>query len=227
MRLLLIEDDVPNAAIIRRCLEEEGYSVDIARDGVSGLKMALTDAYAVIVLDLMLPGLDGWSVCEKLRRQRIGTPVLMLTARGDVRDRVRGLDTGADDYLAKPFDFSELLARLRALRRRDKIHKGRHICIAHLEIDTAARRVTCAGREVALAAQEYALLELLARNEGRALSRDVIMSSVWKNEDSYSNSVDVHIGILRKKIDTPNQAPLIHTVRRVGYMIKRPEAEGD
>ncbi|MCW3098745.1 MAG: two component transcriptional regulator, winged helix family [Chthonomonadaceae bacterium] len=227
MRLLLIEDDVPNATIIRRCLEEEGYVVEIAREGISGLKMACTDSYGVIVLDLMLPGLDGWRVCEALRQQRISTPVLILTARGEVQDRVRGLNMGADDYLPKPFDFSELLARIRALYRRDKVHKGRHICIAHLEIDTATRRVSYAGRDLSLAAQEYALLELLARNEGRALSREVIMSSVWKNEDSYSNSVDVHIGILRRKLHALHEAPLIHTVRRVGYMIKRPEAEGD
>ncbi len=223
MRLLLVEDDVPNAAIIRRCLEEENYTVDVAHDGRLGLRQALTEAYSVIVLDLMLPGMDGWKVCEELRQQRVSTPILILTARGEVRDRVRGLDAGADDYLPKPFHFSEFLARLRALQRRDKLHKGRHIRIAHLEIDTALRRVTCHGQEVALAAQEYALLELLARNEGRALSREAIMNSVWRNEDSYSNSVDVHIGILRKKIDCDSEVKLIHTVRRIGYMIRRPE----
>jgi DNA-binding response OmpR family regulator len=227
MRLLLVEDDAPNAAIIRRCLEEESYTVDVAYDGRTGLRLALTETYAVIVLDLMLPGMDGWRVCEELRQQRVNTPILILTARGEVRDRVRGLDAGADDYLPKPFDFAELLARLRALHRRDKLHKGRHIRIGHLEIDTALRRVLRHGQEVTLAAQEYDLLELLARNEGRALSRDAIMSCVWKNEDSYSNSVDVHIGILRKKIDGADDVKLIHTVRRVGYMIRRPEtAEG-
>lgn len=225
MRLLLVEDDVPNAAIIKRCLEEEHYSVDIARDGVSGLRMALASEYAVILLDLMLPGMDGWKICEALRAERIATPLLILTARGAVEDRVRGLEIGADDYLPKPFDFAELLARIRALQRRDKVHKGRILRIAHLEIDTGPRRVACAGQEVFLAPQEYALLEALARNEGRTLSRDVILNTVWKNEDSYSNSVDVHINILRKKIDAGQPVKLIHTVRRVGYMLKRPNEE--
>jgi DNA-binding response OmpR family regulator len=225
MRLLLVEDDLPNASILKRCLEEERYVVDVARDGAQGLRMALSDRYAVIVLDLMLPGLDGWSVCERLRQNRIHTPVLILTARGTVQDRVRGLDIGADDYLPKPFDLSELLARIRALRRRDKIHKGRLIQIARLEIDTDLRRVHCAGQEVVLTPQEYALLELLARNEGRILDRDRIVQHVWRNEDSFSNVVDVHIGRLRKKLDTAYQDKLIHTVRGLGYMIKRPETE--
>ncbi len=225
MRLLLVEDDLPNASIIKRCLEEERYVVDVARDGTQGLKMALTGCYGVIVLDLMLPGLDGWAICERLRQNRNSTPVLILTARDAVQDRVRGLDLGADDYLAKPFDLKELLARIRALQRRDKIHKGRTIRIAHLEIDTGLRRVLCAGREVSLATQEYALLELLARNEGRILDRDTIVQHVWRNEDSFSNVVDVHIGRLRKKIDAQSPAKLIHTVRGLGYMLKRPETE--
>lgn len=223
MRLLLIEDDAPNAAIIKRCLEEEGYTVDVAREGISGLRMALTGNYVVIILDLMLPGMDGWKLCEELRARRIATPLLILTARGDVQDRVRGLELGADDYLPKPFDFTELLARIRALHRRDKVGKGRVLRIAYLEIDTGTRRVTCAGREVFLAPQEYALLEALARNEGRILSREVIFNTVWKNEDSYSNSVDVHIGFLRKKIEAGQTVKLIHTIRRVGYMLKRPD----
>jgi DNA-binding response OmpR family regulator len=223
MKLLLIEDDIPNAAIIKRCLEEESYRVDVARDGLSGLRLAQESSYGVIILDLMLPGLDGWSVCEQLRQERILTPVLILTARGAIPDRVRGLEIGADDYLPKPFDFTELLARIRALERRDKVHKGRHIKIAHLEIDTGERRVTCDGSEVQLARQEYDLLEALALNEGRVLTRDAILSRIWRNEDSYSNSVDVHIGILRKKIDANRPVKLIQTVRGIGYVIRRPE----
>lgn len=225
MRLLLIEDEAPNAAIIKRGLEEEGYRVEVARDGSAGLKMALTDDYAAIILDLMLPGLDGWQVCERLRARRNATPLLILTARGAVEDRVRGLELGADDYLPKPFDFSELLARVRALVRRDKIHKGRNLCVDRLEIDTALRRVTCDGQEVRLTPQEYALLEALARYEGRTLTREFILNQIWNSEDSFSNSVDVHIGQLRKKVDAGYSTKLIHTVHRLGYMLKRAEEE--
>lgn len=225
MRLLLIEDEAPNAAIIQRGLEEEGFRVETARDGRTGLKLALSHDYAAIILDLMLPGMDGREVCESLRARRNPVPILMLTARGAVEDRVRGLEAGADDYLPKPFDFSELLARVRALVRRDKLHKGRVLHIDRLEIDTGTRRVTCDGQEVRLTPQEYALLEALARHEGRTLTRDYILTHVWNNEDSYSNSVDVHIGILRKKIDAGHAVKLIHTVHRLGYRMERPDAE--
>jgi two-component system copper resistance phosphate regulon response regulator CusR len=225
MRLLLIEDEAPIAAIIQRGLEEEGFQVEMARDGRAGLNLALRYDYAAIILDLMLPGMDGREVCETLRAKRNATPLLMLTARGAIEDRVRGLEAGADDYLPKPFDFSELLARVRALVRRDKLHKGRVLCIDRLEIDTGTRRVTCGGQEVRLTPQEYALLEALARQEGRTLTRDYILSHVWNNEDSYSNSVDVHIGILRKKIDAGYAVKLIHTVHRLGYRLERPETE--
>jgi DNA-binding response OmpR family regulator len=223
MRLLLIEDDEFIASSLKRGLEKERYLVDMADNGAKGLDLALANAYAVIVLDIMLPGLDGWKLCEALRTERVLTPILMLTARDSIRDRVRGLELGADDYLSKPFDFAELLARIRALQRRDKVHKRRHLQIGHLEIDTAARRVLCAGREVALAPQEYLLLEALALNEGRVLSRDLIQTAVWGNDDSYSNIVDVHIGILRKKIDAGQSVKLIHTVNKLGYLLKRPD----
>jgi DNA-binding response OmpR family regulator len=225
MRLLLIEDEAPNAAIIKRCLEEEGFDVDTAREGNQGLRMATTTDYAAIILDLMLPGMDGWEICRSLRGRRNTTPILVLTARGEVEDRVRGLELGADDYLPKPFDFTELIARIRALIRRDKVHKGRVIIIDRLEIDTGARRILCDGQEVSLAPQEYSLLEALALSEGRVLNRDYILSRVWSNEESYSNSVDVHIGMLRKKIDAPYSTKLIHTVHRLGYMLKSPDSE--
>jgi two-component system copper resistance phosphate regulon response regulator CusR len=227
MRVLIIEDDAANAAIIKRYLEEEQYRVDIAHDGRTGLRLGLENSYEAIVLDLMLPGMDGWTVCESLRSSRVSTPILILTARGAVEDKLRGFELGSDDYLPKPFELAELLARLRALQRRDKVHKGRRIRIAHLDIDTGLRLVRCAGMEVFLAPQEYALLELLALNEGRVLSRDEIMARVWRNEDSYSNSVDVHIGILRKKIDSHSDIKLLHTVRGMGYMLRGPERPGD
>jgi two-component system copper resistance phosphate regulon response regulator CusR len=225
MQLLLIEDEKPIATVIQRGLEEEHYRVDVAHEGKQGLTLALETGYALIILDLMLPGMDGWQICEALRERRILTPILMLTARDGVQDRVRGLEMGADDYLTKPFDFAELLARVRALLRRDKLHKGRVLRIAHLEIDTGARQVRCAGKEVVLTRREYSLLEALVLNEGRVLSRDVIQKRVWSNEESYSNIVDVHIGLLRKKIDSASACKLIHTVHGIGYMLKRPDEE--
>jgi two-component system copper resistance phosphate regulon response regulator CusR len=226
MRILLIEDEAPIAAVVKRGLETaqgSRFTVDVAADGETGLRMGLSGEYALIILDLMLPGRDGWSVCEALRGRRITTPVLMLTARDAVQDRVRGLETGADDYLPKPFDFTELLARVRALLRRDKVHKGRVIRIGDLEIDTVAGRVQRGGQEVHLTRREYTLLEALAANEGRVLSREVILERVWMDEDSYSNTVDVHIGLLRKKIDAGQPVRLIQTVHGVGYTLRAPD----
>lgn len=225
MRVLLVEDEAPIAAVIQRGLQEARYTVDLAADGTTGLQMALESTYALIVLDVMLPRMDGWKVCEALRARRIATPVLMLTARDAVEDRVRGLELGADDYLPKPFDFTELLARVRALLRRDRLNKGRVLRIADLELDTGTQRVTRGGQEVALTRREYSLLEALAANEGRVLTRDVIQNQVWSNEESYSNTVDVHVGTLRKKIDAERAVKLIHTVHGFGYTLKRPEAE--
>jgi two-component system copper resistance phosphate regulon response regulator CusR len=200
MRILIIEDDAAIRQVIKRGLEENRYyTVETAADGVTGLDMARNGEYALIILDIMLPGMDGWQVCSELRSRRDQTPILMLTARDD-----------------------ELLARVRALLRRDKIHKARVLRIAHLEIDTGAHRVTCDGEEVTLTPREYALLEALAVNEGRVLSRDVIQYQIWNNDDSFSNTVDVHIGILRKKIDADRPVKLIHTVHGLGYMLKRP-----
>lgn len=223
MRVLLIEDDVLIRDVVTRGLEEQQvYSVDTAADGQTGLRMALEVDYALIILDLMLPGLDGWSLCDKLRARRVSTPILMLTARDAVADRVRGLEAGADDYLPKPFDFDELLARVRALLRRDNVYKARVLHVGHLEIDTGSRQVTCDGEEVRLTPREYALLEALAMNEGRILTREAIQYRVWSDEESTSNTVDVYIGLLRKKLEGGLSGKLIHTVHGLGYMLKSP-----
>jgi two-component system copper resistance phosphate regulon response regulator CusR len=222
MRILLIEDEAPIAAVIKKGLEEARFSVDVAYDGATGLEKALEEPYALIILDLMLPRRDGWSVCDTLRARRRTTPILMLTARDAVEDRVRGLESGADDYLPKPFDFAELLARVRALLRRDRIHKARLIRVADLEIDTAAMTVKRAGREIPLTSREYALLEALAANEGRVLTRELIQETVWMDYESYSNTVDVHVRMLRKKIDAEHPVKLIHTAHGLGYMLRGP-----
>jgi len=220
VRVLVIEDERPIAAVIKRGLEKAGYSVDLAYDGVAGLQAALDLHPSLIILDLMLPGKDGWTVCQELRALRISTPILMLTARGAVEDRVRGLEAGGDDYLPKPFHFAELLARVRSLVRRDQVHKAPLIRIHDLEIDTGARRVTRAGVEIPLTRREYDLLEVLAANEGRVLTRDVLLERVWGDDEMYSNTVDVHIALLRRKVDANHDVKLIHTVRGVGYTLK-------
>jgi len=225
MRVLIVEDDIPILNVIRKGMQEEGFQVDTAQDGATGLRRACETDYDVVLLDIMLPGMDGWRVCEEMRSRRVSTPILMLTARDTVKDRVRGLDIGADDYLPKPFDFTELLARVRALHRRDKVHKESIIRIAHLEMDTVARTAKCDGQEVALTPREYSLLEAMALNEGRILSREAIQNRVWNDDDSYSNTVDVHIAMLRKKIDAGREAKLIHTVHGLGYVLRRPEVE--
>lgn len=223
MRVLVIEDETAILRVMKRGLEQAGFVVDAAEDGQAGLDAALEGVHALIVLDLMLPKLDGWKVCEELRRNRIQTPILMLTARGAVEDRVRGLDTGADDYLPKPFDFSELLARIRALLRRDRVHRSRVFQVADLEVDTGRRRVTRGGTEIVLSRREYDLLEALAANEGQVLTREIIQENVWGDDESYSNTVDVYIGLLRKKIDNGHEDRLIHTVRGFGYALRRPD----
>jgi len=226
MRILLVEDDEVIAERIKAGLERARFTVDVAFDGETGLQLARDGPYALLILDLMLPRRDGWSVCEALRLRRNPLPILMLTARGGVEERVRGLNTGADDYLPKPFDFNELLARVRALLRRDQIHKSRVIQIADLEIDPAARLVRRGGQEIVLTPREFALLEALARNEGRALTRDYILERVWGNDESYSNTVSFHVASLRKKIDAEHAVKLIQTVHGIGYALRGPESEG-
>lgn len=225
MKILLVEDDQVIADVIKAGLEEARFQVEATADGEEGLHLALSGEYSLVILDLMLPGRDGLSICAALRTRKKMIPILMLTARDAVQDRVRGLETGADDYLSKPFDFVELLARVRSLLRRDKVHRARVIRIADLEIDTTAGRVRRAGQEVRLTPREYLLLEALAANEGRVVTREMIQDRVWADEDTYSNTVDVHITFLRKKIDAGHEVKLIHTVHRVGYMLRDPEAE--
>jgi len=220
VKILLIEDDKVIAQMLQEALVKVGFEVDAARDGEAGLSAALIGGYDVIVLDLMLPLRDGFSVCSALRQSKNNTPILMLTARDAVEDRVQGLQLGADDYLPKPFDVRELIARIHALLRRDKAHKGSLIQIADLVIDTHARRVSRGGKEIALTPREFTLLEALARNEGRTLTRDVILESVWNELDSYPNTVNFHVALLRRKIDAEFEPKLIQTVHGVGYVLK-------
>jgi len=226
MRVLVIEDEPSLAEAIRQGLEEDGFLVQTVANGKEGYLKARGDHFGLIVLDVLLPGMDGWQICKRLREEGNNTPVLMLTACGDPADRVRGLDTGADDFLAKPFHFPELLARTRALLRRDKIYRGRVLHVADLEIDTRSRVVKRAGHSVFLTPREYSLLEALAAREGHTITRTEILERIWMDDqslDSYSNTVDVHIGQLRKKIDRDYPAKLIQTVRGVGYSLRRPQ----
>jgi two-component system copper resistance phosphate regulon response regulator CusR len=227
MRILLVEDEEPLGELIKQGLEAVRYTVDWVTDGATGLERARQGDYDLLLLDVMLPGRDGWSICETLRAGRNRTPILMLTARGDVEDRVRGLELGADDYLPKPFAFKELRARVGALLRRDKVHKATVIRIADLVLDTRSRRVERGGVEVALTPREYALLEALALREGEVLSRELIQERIWGDPDSYSNTVEVHMSGLRRKIDAGRPVRLIHTVQGHGYSLRRPPEEPD
>ena len=219
MRILLVEDEAPIAEVVARGLTQAGYEVEIAAEGRAGLARAENGRYSLILLDVMLPGLDGWQICARLREQQITTPILMLTARDAVSDRVRGLETGADDYLPKPFDFAELLARIQALLRRDRLHKTRLIQVGDLTIDTGLRRVSRAGQEISLTPREYSLLEALAGHEGQTLTREVILERVWLDDDSFSNTVDAYIRLLRRKIDADYPIKLLQTVHGVGYRL--------
>jgi DNA-binding response OmpR family regulator len=227
MRLLLVEDEAAIACRTRESLEEAGYTVDWARDGVEALALAREREYAAIILDLMLPGVDGWKVCETLRRRRGRSASGSASDRGALEDRIRGFETGADDYLAKPFEMPELRVRVRALIRRSAIHRTRLIRIDDLEIDTEARRVSRSGREILLTPREYTLLEALARNEGRVLSREYVQERVWNDDESYSNTIAVRIRQIRQKVDDGHAVRLIHTVYGQGYVLRAPESEED
>jgi two-component system copper resistance phosphate regulon response regulator CusR len=220
MRILLVEDDAVIASSLSKGLREQAYAVDVATDGDAAVYQAAVNPYDAVVLDVMLPKRDGFAVCRELRRRGLTTPVLMLTARDAVRDRIEGLDTGADDYLTKPFEFGELLARLRALLRRGPTLAPAVLRVADLELDTHAQRATRAGRQVALTTREYALLEFLARNAGRVVGRAEISDHVWDdNYDPLSNLIESYINRLRKKLDAPGLPPLIHTRRGAGYSL--------
>lgn len=223
MRLLVVEDDPEIAEGVAALLRADGHVVDVARDGREGLDLAFDERYAALVLDVMLPEMDGWTLLASMRRARVRTPVLMLTARDAVDDRVRGLEGGADDYLVKPFDPRELLARVRALLRREKEVKTGRIEVADLVVDTADRTATRAGEPLRLTPREYALLEALARNVGRVITRETILSSVFDADEQTDNSVSFHVAALRKKVDGGRDEPLIRTVHGFGYSLRTPE----
>lgn len=223
MKLLVIEDDEEIAEQVARALASEGFAVAVAHDGAEGLEEASMGGFGLVILDVMLPGLDGWTVCRRLRKRQLEAPILMLTAKDAVEDRVRGLEEGADDYLVKPFDARELVARVRALLRRDKTMRTGVIQIADLEIDTRARKVSRAGQEMRLTPREYSLLEALARNVGRTLTREVILESVWDADENTDNAVSFHVASLRRKVDSGFPLRLIHTVHGFGYVLRTPE----
>ena len=221
MRILVVEDEKKVASFIKRGLEEEKFAVDAAHDGEEGLYMAETNPYDLILMDLMLPKMDGLTVIRELRKKGIHTPVLCLTAKDTVDDIVSGLDSGSDDYLTKPFAFAELLARVRALVRRGAKDRGAEIRFADLRLDPVAHKVWRGNKEIELTAKEYALLEYLMRNPNQILTRTMIAEHVWDYTfDSFTNIIDVYVNYLRKKIDRDFDKKLIHTVRGVGYVLK-------
>lgn len=222
MRVLVVEDEPKMRGLLQRALTEEGYAVDVAADGPQALGLADTAVFDAVVLDVMLPGLDGFEVCARLRRRGRWVPVLMLTARDAVADRVRGLDGGADDYLTKPFSLEELMARLRALVRRGPAERPTVLQAGELCLDPATRTVTRGGAEITVTGKEYALLETLMRRPGRVLTREMLIEHCWDLATSpYSNVVDAHIKALRDKIDRPFGTNAIETVRGAGYRLRR------
>ena len=220
MRVLIVEDEKKAGDYLRQGLSEASFSVDLARDGVDGLQLALSDDYDLVILDVMLPGLDGWHVLEAMRKAGRSMPVLFLTARDRVSDRVSGLERGADDYLVKPFAFSELLARVRTLLRRGSGREPQTLRVADLELDMMRRRAFRGGRHIDLTAREFGLLELLMRRQGEVLPSSLIASQVWDmNFDSDSNVIEVAVRRLRAKIDDDFERKLIRTVRGMGYVL--------
>lgn len=225
MKILVVEDEQKTGSYLRQGLSEAGFVVDLADNGLDGLHYALTDAYDLAILDVMLPGMDGWQVLQGIRRAGKDMPVLFLTARDQVEDRVKGLELGADDYLVKPFAFAELLARVRTLLRRGgKAREADYLRIADLELDIVRRRVSRGGKRIDLTAKEFGLLELLLRRQGEVLPRSLIASQVWDmNFDSDTNVIEVAIKRLRAKIDDGFEVKLIRTVRGMGYVLESGE----
>jgi two-component system OmpR family response regulator len=226
MRLLVVEDEVRMSRLLKRGLEEEGHAVDLAADGPEGWWLATENRYAAIVLDVMLPGFDGFELCRRLRAAGVWPPVLMLTARDAVDDRVRGLDAGADDYLVKPFSLLELAARLRALARRDDRARPAVLAVGDLKLDPASKRAWRAGTELRLSPKEFALLELFLRHPGVVLTRSQILDAAWDFAyDGSSNVVDQYLTYLRRKIDTPFRRHDLETVRGMGYRLRQQDRE--
>lgn len=222
MRILVVEDEHKIANSIKQGFEQESYAVDVAYDGTAGYDLAATEDYDVILLDLLLPGMDGVTICKQLRSDNKHTPILMLTAKGQISDKVEGLNSGADDYLTKPFAFEELLARVRALVRRPKHTVGNTLVVEDLTLDTASFELTRAGKAIRLSSREFSLLEYLMRHPNKTLTKDQIIGHVWNYDaDILPNTVEVYIGYLRNKIDKPfpKKPALIHTIRGFGYKI--------
>ena len=225
MKILIVEDETKTGDYLKQGLGEAGFIVDLTRDGLEGMQMALSEPYDLIVLDVMLPGLDGWQVLQALRSAGRDVPVIFLTARDQVGDRVKGLELGADDYLIKPFSFAELLARVRTLLRRGKSTESNVLTVADLELDLLKRRVQRAGTRIDLTAKEFTLLELLMRRQGEVLPRSLIASQVWDmNFDSDTNVIEVAVRRLRAKVDDDFTPKLIRTVRGMGYVLEVPES---
>ncbi|MDH5761707.1 MAG: response regulator transcription factor [Nitrospinota bacterium] len=221
MRILIVEDEKKVAGFIKKGLEEETYAVDVACDGEEGYDLASMNQYDMIILDLMLPKMDGLEVLTRLRDNRVNTPILLLTAKDAVEDRVTGLNKGADDYLTKPFAFSELLARIRSLLRRGQAETKTELKVGDLSLDLVSHKVNRNGEEIELTGKEYSLLEYFMRNEGKVLTRTMIAEHVWDyNFDTFTNVIDVYVNHLRKKIDKNYPAKLLHTLRGVGYVMK-------
>ena len=226
MKILIVEDEIKTGDYLKQGLSEAGFVVDLVRDGTDGMHQALVEDYDLAVLDVMLPGLDGWQVLQGIRRSGKDLPVLFLTARDHVDERVKGLELGADDYLVKPFAFSELLARIRTLLRRGRVAAETVLRAADLELDLLRRRASRANQRIDLTAKEFALLELLIRRQGEVLPRSLIASQVWDmNFDSDTNVIDVAVRRLRAKMDDDFEPKLIHTIRGMGYVLEVPESE--
>ena len=218
-----MEDEHKLAGVLKRGLQEHGYAVDVAYDGPDGLDLALQEPYDLLVLDVMLPGMDGLTLCRRLRQERRNTPVLMLTARDGVGDRVAGLDSGADDYLVKPFAFRELLARVRALLRRDNLSRDPVLRAADIQINTVTHEVRRGSAAIELTSKEYALLEYFMRNPNRVLTRTQIAEHIWEYDwTAFSNVIDVYVSYLRRKLGDDREPRLLHTIRGTGYQLRVP-----